>query len=124
MDEPLRPCEVFIPFDFNPVKPGDQPVPVGEDVMAEILSWFDRQFGGYTPLGVCGIGDVPPGCWNGQFDRLLRVRVFVHDKKVDLFREVVRCIGVRLRQKAMAYTIGPPSAYIMEIQPSLFDTIA
>lgn len=116
MDELLCPCTVVIPLDYNPDRPGESPRPVEHEVKAEILSWFNRQFGGYRIAGMAGVGDVPPGCWEGQFDRSMTVVVALPERRTAQFVEVVRAIGARLGQRAMYYEIGPPTARIMLIE--------
>ncbi len=115
MDEPLCPCLVVIPLDYNPARAGVPPREVEPETMVEILSWFDRQFGGYTPVSQAGVGGLPPGCWEGQPDRSLTLKVALPQHRTPEFLQVVRAIGVRLKQRAMYYEIGPPSAYIMPI---------
>jgi hypothetical protein len=115
MDQPLCPCLVVIPLDYNPDENGVVHE-VQPEVMVEIFSWFDKQFEGWRPVGMAGVGEVPPGRWRGQSDRSLTVVVALPRERTDEFLGVVRAIGVKLRQKAMYYEIGLPIAGIMEIE--------
>src|SRR5205807_1952120 len=103
MDEPLCPCLVVIPLDYNPQKAGEPPPEVEPETMVKILSWFDRQFNGYTPVSQAGVGGLPPGCWQGQFDRSLTVKVSLPQERTIEFVGVVRAIGELLKQQAMYY---------------------
>ena len=123
MDVPLCPCQVVIPLDYNPDREGEPPREVEQETINEFLSMFNRQFNGFSILGVMGVGDLPAGCWQGQRDRSLRVEVAVPKRRIKAFEAIVHAIGVRLGQKAMYYVIGPPGARIMTIQKTLFDGI-
>jgi hypothetical protein len=114
MDKPLCPCLVVIPLDYNPDENGVIHE-VEPEVMVEIFSWFNRQFEGWRPVNPAGVGGIPPGRWRGQSDRSISVVTAIPSEQTDQFLRVVRAIGVKLRQKAMYYEIGPPIAGIMSI---------
>ncbi len=115
MDELLCPCEVVIPIDYNPVKKGAKPREVEPEVLTEITQWFHRQFGSVSMYG----GPVQPaghGLWDGYLDRIMRVRVALPERRTPEFVALVHAIGKKLKQKAMYYEIGPPTARIMLIE--------
>ncbi len=82
--------------------------------MVEIFSWFDRQFEGWRP-STQQVWGIPPGRWRGQSDRSISIVTAIPSEQTDQFLRIVRAIGVKLRQKAMYYEIGPPIAGIMDI---------
>jgi hypothetical protein len=115
MAEPLCPCELVIPLDYNPEHAGLLPDPVEPEVMAGILTAVAERLGPFSTLGWSGVGDIPPGVWEGYSDRSVRIEVSLPQERTPEFVEMVRLIGIRLKQKAMYYKIGPPSAHIMVI---------
>ena len=115
MENPLCPCLVVIPLDYNPDE-GGCVREVEPETLAEIFSWFDRQFEGWTPVSAAGVGGLPPGRWRGQSDRSMTVKVALPLEHTDEFVRVVRAIGVKLAQRAMYYEIGLPIAGIMDLE--------
>ena len=109
MDELLCPCLVVIPLDYNPNEDGNV-LPVEPETMAEISGWFNRQFEGWRHLGQEGVG-----VWRGQPDRFTTYMVALPENRTAEFINVVRSIGIKLRQEAMYYEIGQPIARIMFI---------
>ena len=115
MDELLCPCVVVIPLDYNPEHEGAKPREVEPRVLTEILSWLDRQFGGWRQLASANVPGIPSGSWHGQPDRCMTVTVAIPPHRTEEFKAVVYTIGQRLKQKAMYIEIGPPIARIMLI---------
>lgn len=116
MAQPLCPCEVVIPLDYNPEYEGGPRKPVEPEVMSDILMSIYVRLGPYSTLGWSGVGDIPKGAWDGYEDRSMRIEVGLPEERTKEFEEMVRLIGVRLKQKAMYYKIGPPTAHIMIIE--------
>lgn len=106
MDDPpkLAACKVQIPLVMNDGKE------VAPEVLVEILSSFDRQFGGYTILGQM------EGSWHGQVEPSIRVEVAVPENRIGQFRQLVHAIGVRLHQQAMYLDAPPPSVEIIPME--------
>ena len=98
------PCEILIPLADND---GREFPP---EVFVEIKKAFDRQFGGYTVLGIV------EGSWQGQVEQLLRIQVVVPKKRIKELRTVVIAIGRRLGQKAMYFNPQAPTAEIIPIK--------
>ena len=84
MDELKCPCRIQIPLAYNDGRE------VEAEVIVEILGVLNRQFGGYTPLG------ISEGSWFGQTERSMRVEVAVNESRIPELREVVYSIGRRL----------------------------
>jgi hypothetical protein len=115
MDEPLCPCHVVVVLDYNPERDGEPPKPVEPEVMAQVHAMLTA-LGPISTLGWSGVGDTPRGLWEGHSDRSVRFEVSLPQARTPAFIEVVRRIGFLLKQKAMYYVIGPPSAFVMTIE--------
>lgn len=83
--------------------------------MAEVVSLITT-LGPFSTLGWSGVGETPPGLWEGSSDRSVRFEVSLPQEKTPDFIDVVHRIGRLLKQKAMYYVIGPPSAYVVPIK--------
>jgi hypothetical protein len=98
------PCIFLVPLMDN----------LGEEFPPEtfirIKQALDRQFGGYTILGVV------EGSWHGQVEPSLRIQVVVTPDKVNTLRDLVIAIGRELGQKAMYFEQPPPSAEIISLE--------
>ena len=114
----LIPCTVQIPLVDND---GQEVDPAK---LVQIKSWFERQFGGYTILGIM------EGSWHGLVEPSMRVEVAIPPDRMGQFRQVVIAIGVLLEQEAMYFNAPSPSAEIIsmgeyvkpgETQGQLFD---
>jgi hypothetical protein len=96
---------------------------VEPEVIAEFLGVFNRQFGGYTPLGESRGEWVNPRRPSEApiEEKSIRIEVAVLPESTELFREVVYAIGKKLKQKQMYYCIPEPSVYFMEIDDKSVD---
>jgi hypothetical protein len=114
-------CEILIPLVY-----GRSGKAVTPKTLTEILPVFNRQFGGYTPLGLTS---APPGVNQGGFwedgevgesveDRSFRVMVAVIANQLDTFRSVANAIGVLLEQKEMFIDIGAATVEFLKVHDS------
>ena len=105
-------CIVQIPLTY-----GHDGRPVDPEVLAKYLRIFDRQFGGYTPLGLTGApkGVASGGLWHGEEDVSFRVEIAVPEGRTEEFEAIAYAIGKELRQKEMYIHIGPPAAKFLKI---------
>lgn len=111
-------CEVLIPLLY-----GKRRQPVEPEVFVKIQDVFNRQFGGFTPLGLTSApqGVNQGGLWTDVEanevveDRSWLVRVYVVPERVQEFEAVVHAIGRELEQKEMLIDIGPPSGKFLKI---------
>jgi len=96
----LIPCWIHIPCQY----------PDGTEVepekLNEFLMWFDRQFGGSTPLGIV------PGRWVSPEGKtvaepMLRVEVSIKESEVALFEAIGRRIRKETKQEAIYVVINP-----------------
>jgi hypothetical protein len=97
-------CTFQVPLYYNDGRE------VEPEVILEIKQTLDRQFGGYTILG------IDEGSWFGQVERSLRIEVAVPKKRIAELRKVVITIGKKLGQKAMYFNAPPPSVEIIDIE--------
>jgi hypothetical protein len=118
---PHHRCDIWIPLKY-----GKSGKPVEPATLMEFLTWFNRQFGGFTPLGLTG---GPPGVSQGGFwtdpdtgdsveDRSFMVMVMVPQGQCDAFRKIANSIGVVLEQKEMLIEIGPPTGEFLKVHDS------
>lgn len=86
-------------------------------MLVKYLRVFDRQFGGYTPLGLTQTpkGVASGGLWHGEEDVSFRVEVAVPQGRTEEFEAIAYAIGKELRQKEMYIHIGPPVAKFLKI---------
>ncbi len=98
----LCPCRLLIPTSYNDGR-SVEPAKV-----VKILQSLDRQFGGYSVIGV-------EGSWFGQKEESIRVEVAIPEERVKELEAVVYSIGKELGQKAMYFEVGPPSVNILTI---------
>lgn len=98
------PCIILVPLADND---GREFAP---EVIVDIKRAIDRQFGGYTVLGLV------EGSWQGQVEPLLRIQVVVEERRIEEFKTLVKAIGRRLGQKAMYFDAPAPSAEIIMIE--------
>jgi hypothetical protein len=84
------PCVFQIPLQYNDGQP------VEEEKMLLFFEVLNRQFGGYTPLGL-----IKGGSWHGQVESSERMEVWVTRERVPVLEEVVKTIGRELGQKEM-----------------------
>ena len=111
-------CEVLIPLRY-----GKSRRPVEDATFLRIIGVFNRQFGGFTPLGLTGSpeGVTQGGLWHdddtGEVieDRSWLVRVYVLPERVPEFEAIVRAIGRELEQKEMCIDIGLPTGKFLRI---------
>ena len=111
------PCRVQIPLVYN------DGTEVEAETLTEILSVFNRQFGGYTPLGDGSVAghNVVGGSWHGQVEPSMRIEVAVLERRVPELKEVIFAIGKRLGQKEMYFDAPPPSVEFVKIEDYLGD---
>lgn len=112
-------CWVQIPLAYG--GPDGRPDKAVEaEVLAAILGVFDRQFGGWTPLGESsGSWRNPDSLFEEVIEeKSMRIEVAVLPERTNEFKEVVYSIGKSLKQKVMYFNIPEPSAYFMDIDDS------
>lgn len=112
----LCPCQFQLVLRYNP-EPGAL---FGRDIEPEVLASIFRDlnmtFGNWTPLGTAGQSGLPDGQWEGQAEPSVRIEVAVPQDRVEEVEKFVIEVGKRLKQKAMYFVAGPPSAKIIEIE--------
>jgi hypothetical protein len=104
MEKLKCPCRIQIPLNYPDGRE------VEPEVVIDIFRWFNRQFGGYTPLG------VSEGAWFGLVERSMRVEVAVCEDRVQELRQVAYAIGKRLGQQEMYFDAPPPSVEFIKIE--------
>lgn len=93
------------------------------ETMAEIVAVFNRQFGGFTPLGetrmpkgMAGAGTwVDPDTGDVVEDVCLVARVYVDEEDLKAFEQVAYAIGYRLEQKEILIDIGPATGIFLKM---------
>ena len=100
----LCPCCFLIPLRYND----------GRDVeperLIEIKNALDRQFGGFTGLG------VREGSWFGQVEQSMGIEVSVPEDQIEELRATVKAIGRALGQKQMYFKKGPPCVDLIDVE--------
>lgn len=84
------PCIFQIPLQYNDGRE------VEPEKFLRYTDIFNRQFGGYTPLGT-----IKGGSWHGQVESSERWEVWVTRDRIRVLEEVIRAIGKELGQKEM-----------------------
>jgi hypothetical protein len=84
------PCVFQIPLQYNNGEP------VEPEKFISFTDIFNRQFGGYTPLGV-----IKGGSWHGQVESAQRWEVWVTRDRINVLEEIIKTIGKELSQKEM-----------------------
>jgi len=106
------PCVIQIPLRYE-----SDGRPVEPETLLKFFDVFNRQFGGYTPLGMTETPEGIPsgGLWHGQEDVSLRVEIAVHPDRTHEFEAIAKLIGKELEQKEMYIHIGPPSVKFLKV---------
>jgi hypothetical protein len=112
----LSPCEFQIPLRYNPERGERIGKAIEPEVLLEILVGLNRRFGGYTVLTPLDLERAAMGQWEDQEEPSARIEVSVLPERVEEVRQYVVEIGVRLKQKAMYFKVGPPCVEIIEIR--------
>lgn len=84
------PCIFQIPMQYNDGRP------VEGEKFIRYHDIFNRQFGGYTPLGKIG-----GGSWHGQVESAERYEIWVTPARIPILEDIIRQIGYELGQKEM-----------------------
>src|SRR5947208_1568157 len=84
------PCVFQIPLQYNDGRA------VEPEVMLLITQVLNRQFGGYSPLGL-----IRGGSWYGQVENSERMEVWVARDRIPVLEAVVKAIGKALGQHEM-----------------------
>jgi hypothetical protein len=99
----LTPCKFPVVTHLNN---GEEVPP---ETMCQIFEVLNRQYGGYTVLG------VREGCWEGQVETSIWIEVAVPVERIAELRMTVYAIGKKLGQKAMLLDAPEPSVEIFPI---------
>jgi hypothetical protein len=118
-------------FLLIPMRYGRSGKPLSPEDFIAIQKALNRQFGGHTPIGPTQSpeGVEPGGQWvdpeTGETvtDLSWMVKVAVDPESLDVFRRVVRIIGLALEQKEMYFEIGPPTGEILKVVGGDYDEV-
>jgi len=103
-------CSFNVPVAYNDDSP-EAPHPVEPELFDAIERALDRQFGGYTDLG------RRPGSWQGQKEVSAWYCVYVEPERIQVLRQIITEIGVKLGQKQMALEISAATSELIDIEP-------
>ncbi len=90
-------CRFRLPLQYNDGRE------IEPEKLVKILQALDRQFGGYTPLG------VSEGSWGGQVEPMQTIEVAVPPSRIAELEVFVRAVGRELGQHAMYFDAPAPS---------------